>query len=246
MEINKQHWLGISVLLVVLFSLGGYFYWRYNYITCCEPPLSLSQENDEVAPQSLTGNWTYFNRDAEGYSSGIDVTINQVDKKIAGEFTIVWSFPKAPAARLNNGNFQGELSSETQALARVEWLGSRDDSGVAEIRYLADKQALEWRTIKSSASDVTMPDSVILFRNRWTDLSLLEQKALAAVADEALKKIPGMENGGIEIEMTTVVGSRAKVWFYSADGEESGALFLEQNGSTWRSIPEPESGSISG
>ena len=242
---NKKYFLGISLLLITLLSLGGYFVWRYYFTACCEPPLEVIQMQVEAdSKNSFTGRWIYFNRDAEGYSSGIDLTVNQVDNKVAGEFNMVWSFPKAPAARLNNGNFQGKLAEGNEKIARVEWKGSRDDSGTALIRYLEDRDAIEWQAMKSTVTDLTMPDSVILYRNRWLDLTHEEQTALIKVSEDALKQIPGMETGGIEIEATTVVGNRAEVLFFSADGEDSGSLFLQQEGETWKVIPDPESGSI--
>lgn len=242
---NKKYFWGISLLIIILLLLGGYFVWRYYFTACCEPPIGVIQMQSELESKNVfTGHWTYFNRDAEGYSSGIDVTLNQIDNKVAGEFNMVWSFPKAPAARLNNGNFQGKLDEGDEKTAHVEWKGSRDDSGTALIRYLEDKDAIEWQAIKSTVTDLTMPDSVVLYRNRWLDLPHEEQTALIKVSEEALKQIPGMENGGIEIESTTVVGNRAEVLFFSADGEDSGSLFLQQEANTWKVIPNPASGSI--
>lgn len=241
---NKKYLAGISVLVVALIGIGAYWTYNYYFIACCAPPpeqIPYVSQNDEHV---LTGNWNYFSQDKQGYSSGIDLSINQVDDTVAGEFNMVWSFPKAPAARLNNGTFHGKIVSGNANAARVEWIGSRDDSGTADIMYNSEKDAIEWRAVTSTVSDLTMPDKVFLYRNHWPEMSHDEQLKLAKVAESAFEQIPGMDGGEAFIEATIVVGDRAAVPFESVDGVSSGTLYLQKDGDSWKVIPDPDSGTI--
>lgn len=234
---NQAYTWGIVFFLTVLLALGGYWVWRYSFVPCCEPPVG--NWNAEVqSDHFLTGEWTYSVRDTEGYTTSIDVQINQVDKDVSGQFLASWSFPKAPAARMDNGTFQGDLTQGDPTSATIEWRGDRDDQGRAELRYNKTDDTLEWRGVATGKSDVTMPEQVILHRNRWSKLSSSEQNAIIKVAEAAVKEIPGIDEASVEADITTVVGDTAKVWFVSADGNTTGALTLQQKGTTWVIVPD--------
>lgn len=242
---NKKYFWSISFLCLILLGIAGYWVYRAYSITCCEPgPEQLAFDLQSNPNQILTGNWTYYAKDTEGYSSGINLDLTQLGETVAGEFTMVWSFPKAPAARINNGTLQGKMIGGDRKQATVEWIGSRDDSGSAEIIYNETKDTIEWRTAKSTVSDLSLPESIILYRNLWTQLSADDQQNISTQAKTALEQIPGMEKSELFLEDVTVVGDKAAVPFSAIDGETDGILYLQNKNGVWQVIPDPESGSI--
>ena len=125
---NKLYFWGIVTSVTLLLGLFGYWGWRYYFIACCEPPVEL-QALVENKKTTLTGNWVYFNQDAAGYSTGVVINVNHSDQTVAGDFSVVWSFPNAPAARIDTGTFRGTAANSQQA--KIDWVGDREDLGTA-------------------------------------------------------------------------------------------------------------------
>ncbi len=239
---NKKYFWGIFASLVLLLGLFGYWGWRYYFIACCAPPPDLIGlvENQET---SLSGNWVYFNQDVAGYSTGVVVNVNHNDQTVAGDFSVVWSFPQAPAARIDTGTFRGTASSGQ--LARIEWTGDREDSGVAELIFDPSLDILEWRAVTSTKTDLTMPDALTLHRNRWGQMDRIEQTAVVEAANQALAQLPTGVGVEISVEDIQVVKSRAAVPFLTTEGESAGTIYLNQQGNEWVVIPDPANSDLS-
>ncbi len=236
---TKKYFLGIFASVVLLFGLFGYWYYQYYITACCEPPLELV-ENEKA---TLSGNWVYFNQDVAGYSTGVVININHNDQTVAGDFSVVWSFPQASAARIDTGTFRGTVSSGQ--LARIDWAGDREDAGTAELLFNRELDTLEWRAVTSTKTDLTMPDALTLHRNRWGQMNRNEQSSVVEAAQKALVQMPKGVGTEISIEDIQVVKSRAAVPFLTTDGESAGTLYLGQQGSEWLVIPDPVNGDIS-
>ena len=233
---NKHYLIGIISSVVLLVGLLGYWGWRYYFIACCEPPVGL-QELVKNQTNSLTGNWVYFNQDVAGYSTGVVININHSDQVIAGDFSVVWSFPNAPAARIDTGTFRGTASSGQ--LARIDWTGDREDFGTAELYLDAALDTLEWRAVTTTKSDITMPDSLTLYRNRWGQMNRDEQSMVIEAANKILMQMPNSNGLEVSISDVQVVKNRAAVPLLSTEGESEGIIYLGQQGSEWLLIPNP-------
>lgn len=242
MNANKKYFWAIFASAVLLLGLFGYWGWKYYFIPCCAPPPELMDlvENQKA---TLSGNWVYFNQDAAGYSTGVVVNVNHNEQTIAGDFSVVWSFPQAPAARIDTGTFRGTAASGQ--LARIDWVGDRDDLGTAELSFDPTLDTLEWRAVTSTKTDLTMPDALTLHRNRWGQMDRIEQTAVVEAANKALAQMPTGVDVEISVEDIQVVKSRAAVPFLTADGESAGTLYLTQQGNEWVVIPDPVDGDIS-
>jgi len=236
MNTNNKYFIGISTCVVLLVGLFGYWGYQYYSKTCCEPPTEiLAMQDNELA--TLSGNWVYFDRDAAGYSTGVVVNVNHLDQVVAGDFSIVWSFPSAPAARIGTGTFRGTASGGQ--IARVDWEGDREDTGVAELIYNPILDTLDWNTVTSTKSDLTMPDALTLHRNRWGNMNREAQTAVIESAQKILTLMPNSQGTEISAEDVQVVNNLAAVPYLSEDGENSGTIYLTQLGQSWVLAPEP-------
>lgn len=239
---KKIYFWGILTCITLLLGLFGYWGWRYYFMACCEPPVEL-QPLVENQKTTLSGNWVYFNQDAAGYSTGVVINVNHSDQTVAGDFSVVWSFPNAAAARIDTGTFRGTAANGQ--LARIDWTGDREDLGTAELSFDPSLDTLEWRAVTSTKSDVTMPDALVLHRNRWGQMDRVEQSAVIEAANKALSKMPvglGME---ISIEDIQVVKTRAAIPFLNAEGESAGTIYLGQQENDWVVIPDLANGDLS-
>lgn len=239
---NKKYFWGILTSVVLLLGLFGYWGWRYYFIACCEPPIELRAlvENQKT---TLSGNWVYFNQDVAGYSTGVVINLNHSDQTVTGDFSVVWSFPNAPAARIDTGTFRGTAVSGQ--LARIDWTGDREDSGTAELSFDPSLDTLEWKAVTSTKSDVTMPDALVLHRNRWGQMDRGEQTVVIEAAGKALAKMPTGSGMEISIEDIQVVKTRAAVPFLNAEGESAGTIYLGQQENDWVVIPDLANGDLS-
>lgn len=232
---NNKYLVGISSCVVLLVGLFGYWGYQNYSKTCCEPPVEILEMRDTDSV-TFSGNWVYFNRDAAGYSTGVVVNVNHQDQTVAGDFSIVWSFPSAPAARIGTGTFRGTASGGQ--LARVEWQGDREDSGVAELIYNPTLDTLDWNTVTSTKTDLTMPDTLTLYRNRWGEMNREAQTAVIEAAQKILTIMPNSQGAEISVEDVQVVNNLAAVPYLSEDGENSGTIYLKQVDKNWISTPD--------
>lgn len=116
------------------------------------------------ASSPIVGHWSYFVEDEEGYSTGFDMKLTQKGKEITGEFSAVWSFPKAPAARINTGFISGVLNND-KISANVSWEGDRGETGTAAITFLPENKTIMWKTNSVTGDDgFTFGESMVFRR----------------------------------------------------------------------------------
>lgn len=234
---NHYYLLGITTCTVLLIGLFGYWGWYHYAKTCCEPPIEILAMRDTES-LSLSGNWVYFDRDVAGYSTGVVINVTHVDESVAGNFSVVWSFPNAPAARIGTGTFRG--TSTGGQLARIEWEGDREDFGVAELKYDPLLGTLEWQTVTSTKTDLTMPETLTLSRNRWGEMDRVAQTAVIESAQKILTLMPKSRGAEISVEDVQVINVQAAVPYLSEDGESSGTIYLTLVDGNWVLAPQTE------
>ncbi len=239
---GKKYIWGILVCVVVLTGILGYWGWRYYFTACCEPPVDLRMLLEDKT-ETLSGNWVYFNQDDAGYSTGVVININHSNQTVLGDFSVVWSFPKAPAARIDTGTFEGVAVNGQ--LARITWTGDRDDSGTAELSYNTAFDTLDWHAVTTTKTDLTMPDALTLYRNRWSQMKLDEQAAVVETANKVLAQIPNGLGSEVSAEDIQVVKKIASVPYLNADGESAGTIYLRQEDNIWVVISDPAKADLS-
>lgn len=112
----------------------------------------------------VVGHWSYVVEDEEGYSTGFDMELTQKEKEIIGEFSAVWSFPKAPAARINTGPIVGVIGKDGMN-ANVTWEGDRGETGTATITFVPQNKTIMWKTNSVTSSDgFTFGESMVFRR----------------------------------------------------------------------------------
>lgn len=101
----------------------------------------ISEPQNKVSLKDWVGEWEYL-RSKDGYEDSLSFNFKENNQKLAGTFMGVWSFPTAPAARLNDGVI--EIISGTANTLNVKWEGSRNDTGTAALTLSKDKKTITW------------------------------------------------------------------------------------------------------
>lgn len=232
-------------MVAVLVAAGGYWWYRRSVVCCSEPPLEIIEKQQAADDQKAwVGHWDYYTADDAGYSQGINVRLFIEDDNIVGDFDAVWSFPGAPAARLNNGTLQATDVKPNEI--KATWEGSRDDRGEVVLRLSADKQQLTWvgTLAQGSADDGYAVNGTRVFhRNQWVAWTPAQQTEFLQTVKNLLQT-KGSEYTIQPGEDATIMvaGNYAVInaFIPNSPNEESGWVYLKKEGDGWDIILGPK------
>lgn len=245
MNKNTKTGLWVGSILIVFFA-GSWVYWRLVEPDCCEPPIEVIEQRDaeDVLKSAWEGHWDYYLSGDDGYSQGVNLRLFVEDNNVVGDFDAVWSFPGAPAARLNNGTLQVKSVKPDEIVA--EWEGSREDIGQVILRLSADKQKLVWDgKLGAGAVDdgFALDGKLVFYRNQWTAWTPAEQAQFLQIVKDLLKK----EGNNYTIQpgedaTIMVTGNYAVINAFVPDApdEESGWVYLKRTGDEWSIVLGPK------
>ena len=244
MKNNRNILWGVGFLVIAGVIGFGYYRW-IGRIPCCEPPIEILEMQTEGVPVSAwVGHWDFYQQDNQGYSQGVVLRLEQDGEQLVGDYDAVWSFPGAPAARLNNGVLSSVSTGGENIVLR--WEGSREDSGEAILRLSKDGQELVWKGIPNDGAvgdEFSLEGERIFYRNQWVAWAPTEQAQFLQTIKDLLKT----EGSGYVIQpgedaTIMVTGNYAVVNAFvpNAPDEESGWVYLKKNGEEWAIVLGPK------
>lgn len=242
MKISRPIVLGLVILAV---GAGGY-YWYNTRVNCCEPPIEVIQARDEAerVKEAWSGHWDYFTSDDQGYSQGVNLRLFAEDGGISGTFDAVWSFPGAPAARLNDGTL---ISNSVEGNRIVgTWEGSREDKGRVVLTLSDDKQQLTWEGLlaEGSADDgFALNGKRIFYRNQWVAWTPTEQAEFLQTIKNLLQEKKSnytIQPGEDATIMVTDNYAVINAFVPNSPDEEGGWLYLKKDNGKWAIILGPK------
>ncbi len=235
------------VLALVILALGvGGYYWYNTRVNCCEPPIEVIQARDEaeITKKTWDGHWDYFISDDKGYSQGVNLRLFVEDSGISGTFDAVWSFPGAPAARLNNGTLVSNSVDGNRIVAT--WEGSREDSGKVTLRLSDDKQQLTWEgTLAEGSTDdgYALNGKLIFHRNQWVAWTPAEQTDFLQTVKTLLQEKKSnytIQPGEDATIMVTNNYAVINTFVPNSPNEESGWVYLKKDDEKWNIVLGPK------